>query len=97
VDYRADPLTVINHYRHQGFTIAALEQHPASIPLPNYQPPEKLVLVLGEEVHGIPPELLERCDDILEIPMLGHKESFNVSVAAGIALYALTGEQASPA
>jgi hypothetical protein len=46
-------------------------------------------VLLGEEVAGIASELLAACDDIIEIPMHGQKESFNVSVAAGIALYAL--------
>jgi len=45
---------------------------------------------LGEEVHGIPPELLQTADTTLEIPMYGQKESFNVSVATGICLYQLT-------
>ena len=46
-------------------------------------------LILGEEVHGIPPEILAHCDKLLEIPMCGKKESFNVSVAGGIALWEL--------
>ncbi len=54
---------------------------------PDEQP---VILVLGEEVEGIPPEILERLDTLIEIPMRGRKESFNVSVAAGIALYGLT-------
>lgn len=50
---------------------------------------EKIVLVLGEEVDGIAPELREQMDYFLEIPMYGRKESFNVSVATGIALWGL--------
>jgi len=69
--------------------IIALEQAPDSIPLPEYQPPEKLVLLLGEEVHGIEQKWLNMCDTTIEIPMRGSKESFNVSVATGIALYHL--------
>lgn len=49
----------------------------------------KVVLVLGEEVKGIPAELFGSIDLFLEIPMQGQKESFNVSVAAGIALFKL--------
>ena len=49
----------------------------------------KIVLILGEEVHGIPAEIREKCEYFLEIPMQGQKESFNVSVAAGIALWGL--------
>lgn len=73
-----------------GFRIVALEQADRSIMLPEYTAPEKVALLLGEEVNGIEPELLALCDDIIEIPMQGHKESFNVSVATGIALYGLT-------
>lgn len=50
---------------------------------------EKVVLVLGEEVHGIPLEVREFCQYFLEIPMYGQKESFNVSVATGIAAWEL--------
>lgn len=50
---------------------------------------EKVVLVLGEEVNGIPTEVRREMDCFLEIPMQGRKESFNVSVATGIALWGL--------
>ena len=73
-----------------GYRIAALEQAENSINLADYRAPEKLALLLGEEVDGVPAELLRQVDDIVEIPMRGQKESFNVSVAAGIALYELT-------
>lgn len=90
IRHEEDPLAVVAAYKQQGCQIVALEQTPTAVLLPDYRPPQKLVLVLGEEVHGVPPELLAACDTALEIPMHGHKESFNVSVAAGIALYALT-------
>ena len=50
---------------------------------------EKGVLILGEEVNGIDQKLYELIDVFVEIPMRGKKESFNVSVAAGIAIYTL--------
>lgn len=68
----------------------ALEQAPDSINLREFTPKQDFALLLGEEVHGIEADLLNRCDKTLEIPMVGQKESFNVSVATGIALYALT-------
>ncbi len=70
--------------------LVALEQAATSINLSDFTAPEEFVLVLGEEVEGIPDELLKHCQSIVEIPMKGRKESFNVSVATGIALYALT-------
>ena len=75
--------------REAGFTIVGLEQDERSVLLPDYRPPEKIALLLGEEVEGISSGLRDECDTLVEIPMKGQKESFNVSVAAGIALYAL--------
>jgi len=48
-----------------------------------------IALILGNEVRGIPKSILRKSDAVLQIPMQGKKESLNVSVAAGIALYAL--------
>jgi tRNA G18 (ribose-2'-O)-methylase SpoU len=76
--------------QRDGYGIVALEQASNSVPLPKYKASGKIALLLGEEVEGITKDLLEQCDTILEIPMFGQKESFNVSVAAGIALYQLT-------
>jgi len=90
VTYASNVAELLSSLKSKGYRIAALEQSDRSILLPHYQRPEKLALLLGEEVHGITPELLRRCDDVLEIPMVGKKESFNVSVATGIALYALS-------
>lgn len=50
---------------------------------------KKVALVLGSEVRGLPSSILKLCDKILEIPMLGKKESLNVSVAFGIVAYHL--------
>lgn len=86
----ADVAPIIQFYKQQGYTIIALEQTGRSVMLPEFRSPARTVLLLGEEVDGIRPELLALCDVALEIPMRGHKESFNVSVATGIALYALT-------
>jgi rRNA methylases len=80
----------INSLKSKGYRIVGLEQDERSIALASYVTPQKVVLILGEEVEGIPAELLEKCEDIIEIPMVGKKESFNVSVATGIALYQLS-------
>ena len=81
---------VINSYRSKGFRIAALEQSESSLNLANQHIfDDDILLILGEEVHGIPQDTLRQCDLLLEIPMCGQKESFNVSVATGIALWEL--------
>lgn len=86
-DYQPQP--DLTSLKATGWRIVGLEQDDRSIKLPDYQPPQKIALLLGEEVSGLTAELRRQCDDLLEIPMRGHKESFNVAVATGIALYAL--------
>ena len=76
--------------RTAGYTVVGLEQDGRSVLLPNYTAPAKVALLLGEETQGLTGALRDACDVLLEIPMRGQKESFNVSVAAGIALYGLT-------
>ena len=86
---REAPNCALIELRQLGYRIAALEQVANSTNLRDYSAPDRIALLLGEEVDGIAPEWLALADDIIEIPMFGQKESFNVSVAAGIALYEL--------
>jgi tRNA G18 (ribose-2'-O)-methylase SpoU len=88
-EHYGDASFALANLRASGFTLAALEQAPSALPLPSYQPPEKLALLVGREVEGVEPEILAKMDSILEIPMRGHKESFNVASAAAMALYHL--------
>lgn len=71
------------------YYVAALEQNDKSIDISEYKCPKKIAIILGNEVSGIDNGVLELCDTILQIPMLGRKESFNVSISAAIALYSL--------
>ena len=50
---------------------------------------QHLAIVFGNEVEGLSKQDLKLCDVIAELPMLGSKESLNVSVCAGIVLYSL--------
>lgn len=70
-----------------GYKIFAVEQDKNSIPYYKLKVKSKklkAVLVLGNEVRGLPKSILKRADKILEIPMRGKKESLNVAVAFGI-------------
>jgi tRNA G18 (ribose-2'-O)-methylase SpoU len=87
--HHPDVFQLIENLRSEGFIILALEQHTAAIPLPSFNLQTPAVLLLGNEPKGLPVELLSTCDKIIEIPQAGKKESLNVSVAAGIALYQL--------
>ena len=87
--HESDITKAIDKLRAAGYGIAALEQTEKSINLADFKPPDKLVLVVGSEVGGLDKKILELCDSHLQIPMSGKKESFNVAVAAAIALYHL--------
>ena len=81
-------ITSLTHsLKQHGYSIVGLEQLPRSVQLSEYRPPQKIALVLGREVEGLEPEVAKLCDTIIEIPMQGKKESFNVVQAAAMALY----------
>lgn len=85
--YYTDATDAFMAAREDGYKIYAIEQDDSSKPIAHLPIDEDIALVLGPEVTGLSSEILDLCDGIYEIPMQGKKESFNVSVAAGIALY----------
>lgn len=84
-----DVVALLDRLRADGYVVAGLEIDPVAVTIGEYAPGEKVALLLGDEVRGIEPEMRRRCDVLLQIPMFGLKDSLNVSVAAGIALYSL--------
>ena len=77
--------------KKQGYHILGLEQTSNSIPLTELDLSSvgKICIVLGNEVTGIDEELLPIIDQFVAIPQYGQKHSLNVSVAAGVVLYAM--------
>ena len=73
--------------KDQGYLLAAIEQATDSTALPSFKPPDKIALLVGREVEGVELDILAQMDTVLEIPMFGSKESFNVVQAAAMALY----------
>ena len=91
-----DIISELKNLHEQGWQVVGLENNINSTPLYSLCDgklpdalSDKIVLVLGEEVEGIDYSLYDIIDLFVEIPMKGQKESFNVSVATGIALYGL--------
>lgn len=91
VDWRQteDIRSLIKGLKADGFKIIALEQATGSKKLEGYNDKNDAALIVGSERGGLSRDILCQCDEIIEIPMLGHKESFNVSVAGAMALYRL--------
>jgi len=83
------PIDYIKNLKKRGFTIVALETAPRSKSMYKYKPKFPMVLLIGHEKRGLPPEILEISDQIIKIPMRGQKRSLNVAVATGVALYQL--------
>ena len=82
-------MDVISDLKNEGWKIVCLELTEKSISLSDFNPEYPLCLILGNEVEGVRDDLLNISDEVVSIPMLGQKESLNVAVAAGIALYGL--------
>jgi tRNA G18 (ribose-2'-O)-methylase SpoU len=87
-----DALEVIRDYRDRGYTVAALEltdEPSTASDLATEDFP--LLLVVGNEVHGLSDELIVEADLAIEIPQFGTKQSLNVAVAFGIAIFSIVG------
>lgn len=80
---------LLKKLKKEKLKIIAVEQHLRSIPYYKFKTKSDLVLIFGNEIHGLNKKILEKADYILEIPMLGKKESLNVAVAFGIIVYYL--------
>lgn len=87
--YEKDPYKVISTHKENGYKLIGIEQDERSLDYKDLIPPTRSLIVVGSEVEGIDPSLRDVCDSLIEIPMVGMKESLNVSVAFGIALFRL--------
>ena len=87
IEYCEDIIAELKKLADQDYEIVSLEQSDISIKIMEYTPKDKLVLILGNELDGVAKEILEISDKVIEIPMLGKKESYNVASSAAIALY----------
>ncbi len=89
-EYLKDPIEAIAKLRHQQYRIFCLELTDESKPYYSVQKSDfPMCLVVGNELTGISNEIVSQCDGAIEIPMFGIKQSLNVAVAYGIALFEL--------
>jgi len=88
-----DVTDLINKLKNDDFKIVSLEQSDDSIDYKEIKERVKMesgvVVVLGNEVDGVSDYILKESDLAAEIPMIGQKESLNVSVSAGIFLFSI--------
>ena len=86
---REDTFTLLGELKKKGIYLIALEQSPKSVHYRKIKTKRKSALILGNETEGLPEKVLSLCNVVAEIPMRGQKESLNVSVACGIALFGM--------
>jgi tRNA G18 (ribose-2'-O)-methylase SpoU len=79
--------SLITRLQKDGYTVVAIEQDARSVDYKKVKRTEKMAFILGNEVTGVAKSLLSRVDIVADIPMGGMKESLNVSVAGGVALF----------
>ncbi len=79
----------IRMVKDENVVVIALEQDPHAVDYRSFMVSTKIALIVGNEVDGISREILGLADHIIYIPLHGVKESLNVSVATGIALFQL--------
>ncbi|HLD31356.1 MAG TPA: RNA methyltransferase [Patescibacteria group bacterium] len=88
---RQDLPCLLRELRQAGVRVIALEKTAKSVDIKKVRKTKKpLALLVGNEVDGISESIMKLCDQVVHIPMQGRKESLNVSVAAGIAMYMLS-------
>jgi tRNA G18 (ribose-2'-O)-methylase SpoU len=87
--YEPDPVAAAERLRAGGIRLLALETGPRSVPFAEADVRGHICLMVGHEVAGLSPVLCELADQRLALPMRGLKESLNVAVAFGIAVYGL--------
>jgi tRNA G18 (ribose-2'-O)-methylase SpoU len=81
---------VVRSLRARGVRVVALEQTRTSVDYRTFRPTFPMALIVGNEVKGVGSYTSHNVDAVIELPMRGAKESLNVAVALGVALYELT-------
>jgi 23S rRNA (guanosine2251-2'-O)-methyltransferase len=92
--YHKDAVKLVGELKSEGWTVFALEDTARAIHIRHSfnvtSRARPAVLIVGNEVTGVDPELLDLCDQAFHIPMRGEKKSFNVAIAFSIAAYAFS-------
>lgn len=86
-EYAKSPARIISKLKRSGWNIVGIEQDARARDYRKFRLKQSTLFIFGNEVRGISPSIRAQCDELLEIPMRGKKESLNVAVTAGIILF----------
>jgi 23S rRNA (guanosine2251-2'-O)-methyltransferase len=84
---KTNTIELLMELKQKGYHLYALETSSDAISLLEVKITSPAALVVGNEALGLTEEILEICDDIIEIPVYGWKNSLNVSVAFAVCGY----------
>ena len=89
-EYSESTLNIVNKLRSKGYYIIGVEQVEDSIMLDEFsKPSQSIAIIMGNEIHGVSQEVIDQCDQVVEIPQFGTKHSLNISTATGIVIWEL--------
>lgn len=86
-EHYSSTFDLVTSLKKDGYSVVCVEQSDNSIDYKDVTPTSKTVFVFGNEVDGVSKEILGLADIVAEIQMLGEKESLNVSVSFGVAMF----------
>ncbi len=86
-EYHKDPVILLNKLKNKSIFILAVEQKDGAKSCFDFDIKFPVCIVVGNEIVGVRPEIIDLADLVVQIPMFGKKKSLNVSVAFGIIAY----------
>ncbi|MDC3305918.1 RNA methyltransferase [Flavobacteriales bacterium] len=88
--FEKNTIDAVSKLKEDGYHIMGIEQADKSSKLNDFTLPNKpIAIIMGNEVKGVPQEVIDICDEVMEIPQFGTKHSLNISVTTGIVIWEL--------
>jgi 23S rRNA (guanosine2251-2'-O)-methyltransferase len=89
-EFFENTIDAVNKLKTEGYHIIGVEQADKSTMLNDFSLPKKpIAIIMGNEVNGVAQEVIDVCNEIIEIPQFGTKHSLNISVTTGIVIWEL--------
>ena len=89
-EYSKNTMEAVNQLIEKGYYIVGIEQTDNSTLLNEFELPQKpIAIIMGNEVNGVAQQVIDACNEVIEIPQFGTKHSLNISVTTGIVIWDL--------
>ena len=87
-EYEEETINAISKLKKDSYHIIGVEQVENSSKLNDFYIPKKpIALIMGNEINGVSQNVIDICNNVIEIPQFGTKHSLNISVATGIVIW----------